>query len=474
MNNSALVWFRQDLRLADNPALYHAATENEFIIPLYIFDETLAWSMGRAQQWWLHHSLLSLQQQFNKLGLDLILRRGNSRLILLEICKKYNINHVYWNRCYEAAVMQQDQKINQQLITQGIAVNNYNSSLLHEPWEISNKQGDYFKVFTPFWNKCLAVATNIKLLPTPKLKQHPKIVSESLSDWQLLPNKPNWAIGFSKIWQPGEINAQRQFQKFLSEHLEDYPEARDFPAKNATSKLSPYLHFGEISPRHIWHNLKLIEAHEAKSSRSCEHFLRQLGWREFSYYLLYHFPHFADENFKSKFNHFSWSYNKKSLALWQQGQTGYPIVDAGMRELWHSGYMHNRVRMIVASFLTKHLLIDWRQGAKWFWNTLVDADLANNSMGWQWVAGSGADAAPYYRIFNPILQGEKFDAKGEYVRRWLPELSKLPNTYLHKPWKASKTILHDAGIYLDKNYPNPIVDHDVARLRALERYKLIK
>jgi deoxyribodipyrimidine photo-lyase len=468
----AIVWFRQDLRLTDNPALYYAAKQYSHILPLYILDENLPWSPGAAQQWWLHHSLHALQQQFKKLGLTLILKRGAPSKILLSLCKEHKIAAVYWNRCYEPAVIERDKSIEEDLNKNAIKVTSYNGSLLIEPWEISNKQGSYFKVFTPFYNQLNRQIIIGTPLPKPNLKRMNNIQSDQLSSWQLLPTKPNWAIGFERIWQPGELAAQEKLDDFIAQNLVNYTSDRDFPAKNGTSELSPYLHFGEISPKQIGHCIK--QEVENTFSYQVEQFLRQLAWREFSYHFLYHFPGFPEENFQKKFDYFTWATNKKLLNAWQRGQTGYPIVDAGMRELWSTGYMHNRVRMITASFLTKHLLIDWRKGAKWFWDTLVDADLANNSMGWQWVAGSGVDASPYYRIFNPILQGKKFDPDGQYVKQWVPELKQLSNKYLHQPWQASSKILKIAGINLGKDYPKPVVEHDFARNRALQYYRKLK
>ncbi len=472
-NDVAIVWFRQDLRLTDNPALYHAAKKHRHVIPLYILDETVSWPLGAAQQWWLHHSLDALQEQFQKIGLKLVLQRGTAKNILLNLCKEHNIAAVYWNRCYEPDVIERDKSLKEALKKQKIQAFSYNGSLLVEPWEITNKQGSYFKVFTPFYNQLKRQLIEEPLLRKPRLEGLEKVKGDQLSSWKLLPKKPNWASDFEKVWQPGELAAHNQLNIFIKDKLQSYTHDRDFPATAGTSKLSPYLHFGEISPRQILNAIRQAEL-ESNSSYQGEQFIRQLAWREFSYHLLYHFPGFPEENFQKKFDSFKWATNKKLLTAWQKGHTGYPIVDAGMRELWTTGYMHNRVRMITASFLTKHLLIDWRQGAKWFWYTLLDADLANNSMGWQWVAGSGVDASPYYRIFNPVLQGKKFDPDGEYVTQWLPELKKLPKKYLHQPWLASAKILEMTGMKLGKDYPEPIVDHEVARNRALHYYQKLK
>lgn len=470
----AIVWFRQDLRLRDNPALYYAATENENIIPLYILNENRPWVFGDAQRWWLHHSLNSLRSQLKKLGLKLILRKGNPAKIFLELAKNKKMNAVYWNDCYEPDAIIQDKKIKTKLIKLGIKIKNYNGSLLYKPCEIINKKGEHFKVFTPFWKACCHQAINMNILTIPKLKQAKVLKSEVLNTWKLLPAKPNWAKGFDKIWQPGELHAKKQLNQFVSKKLTHYSKHRDFPAHDVTSLLSPHLHFGEISPRQIFAVIKQIEIHNKDLFGVCEHFLRELGWREFSYHLLYHFPATFKKNFREQFDSLPWSNNKKLLSCWQKGKTGFPIVDAGMRQLWHTGYMHNRVRMIVASFLTKDLLIDWRYGAKWFWNTLVDADLASNTMNWQWVAGSGVDAAPYFRIFNPILQGKKYDPKGEYVRYWVPELAKIPNEYIHEPWLTPSKLLKEMNFSIGKNYPQVIVDHEIARKKALSIYKKLK
>jgi len=471
---TAIVWFRKDLRLNDNPALYYAAQENENLILLYILDEDTPSQIGSAQQWWLHHSLSALENTLKKRGATLTLKRGNPQKILLDICNKNTISSIYWNRCYEPTSIERDSKIKEALKTQGIEANSYNGYLLHEPFAIKNKQGGYFKVFTPFSKTCHQQVIDTQILPVPRFKQQHPLRGDLLNSWKLLPHDPNWAESFGKTWHPGEIHANKQLKDFISQKLCDYPISRDFPAKSGTSYLSPHLHFGEISPRQILNTIKLAEIHESLPTKACEHFLRELTWREFSYHLLYHFPTLPEENFRKEFDHFSWSNDKKSLNLWQKGQTGYPLIDAGMRELWHTGYMHNRVRMITASFLTKHLLIHWREGAKWFWDTLLDADLANNSMNWQWVAGSGVDAAPYFRIFNPITQSEKFDPEGKYIRQWVPELSSLPSTFIHKPWKAPTKILEEANIILDEDYPTPMIDHEFARKRALDHYQKCK
>jgi deoxyribodipyrimidine photo-lyase len=470
----ALVWLRQDLRCFDNPALASACDNHQIVIPLYILDDETN-QLGSAQTWWLHHSLLSLEKELRKRGLQLFLRRGNPLEELFELIKRYDIDTVYWNRCYEPSAIERDTFIKNTLKEKDISVITSNGSLIHEPWTIKNKSGNYFKVFTPFWRHSSAQI----IIPDPitlsgKLQSPPPIpesFSERLDEWKLLPDKPDWASDFHHYWEPGEKGAQKKLDHFITHFLRNYKDNRNEPGKNATSKLSPHLHFGEISVWQILRAIEHVKVHHNSDLPSIEHFLSEIGWREFAYYLLYHFPELPDKNFKNQFDAFPWHINEELLKRWKEGTTGYPIVDAGMRELWKTGYMQNRVRMITASFLTKDLLIDWRIGAAWFFDTLLDADLANNSAGWQWVAGSGADASPYFRIFNPVLQGEKFDPDGTYIRQWVPELSNVPNKWIHKPWAAPQGSL---GVTLGKEYPYPIVDHGKAREQALLQYRMLR
>jgi deoxyribodipyrimidine photo-lyase len=466
--STAIVWFRQDLRCNENPALAEACNQHELIIPVYIYSRE---SLGAAQNWWLHHSLFALQNELKKLGLDLYLQQGKALPILNTLVQKYEITAIYWNRCYEPQNIQRDTQIKEALKAQSIQVYSFNGSLLNEPWTIKNQQGDFFKVFTPYWKYSLRhiIFPEIPVIP-PGLTT-PTISSEHLDDWQLLPKRPDWAQGFNPFWEPGEQGAQHKLQQFIEHQLYHYKKERDYPNKAATSYLSPHLHFGEISPWQIGRALTAAKLQNKTHLSNTECFLAELGWREFSYYLLYHFPKLPQQNFRPEFAAFPWQNDQSLLQSWQKGMTGFPIVDAGMRELWHTGYMHNRIRMIVASFLIKDLLIDWREGARWFLNTLLDADLANNSANWQWVAGTGADAAPYFRIFNPTLQGEKFDPHGAYVKQWIPELSQVPNQWIHKPWEAPPNTL---PITLGKDYPLPIVNHATARAIALHYYQSIK
>ncbi len=462
--STAIVWFRQDLRLADNPAMLEACTQHQVIVPLYIYDGQHS-VLGRAQAWWLHHSLLALSASLQQFGLTLLLRKGDALQIMLELINQHAIAAVYWNRCYQPLTIARDTQLKACLLQRGIKTHSCHASVLHEPWTIHTKNGGFFKVFTPYWKTCrqeLALTT-IPPLPRPRLGHN--ITGDALTAWQLLP-KPDWATYFPACWTPGETGAQQRLTTFIAQRLCDYKTKRDFPSQEASSRLSPHLHFGEISPRQVV-NATLLAMRDADCDlASAEHFLAELGWREFSIYLLYHFPKLASEHFKPAFNAFPWQDDPALLASWQQGLTGYPIIDAGMRELWASGYMHNRVRMISASFLTKGLLIDWRLGAAWFLDTLLDADLASNSAGWQWVAGCGADAAPYFRIFNPVLQSQKFDAQGAYIRRWVPELAALSNNSIHAPWLSTDA----TTLYTDSCYPQPVIDHASARARALAYY----
>lgn len=467
--STALVWFRQDLRLADNPAFFEACTKHETVIPVYIFDEKNS-VLGEAQAWWLHHSLQALNDSLTtQLGLKLILRKGKPLEIILDLLNTFRINAIYWNRCYEPKNIERDKKIKATFQESGIDVFSFNGSVLNEPWTISNKNGGFFKVFTLYWKTCRqGLISQAEKLVTHK-PASVDMMSDGLQDWKLLPHL-DWASQFPSFWTPGEKGAQKRLGEFITNHLQGYKTNRDIPEKQATSLLSPHLHFGEISPGALLRAVEYAKLDPHCDLAGAEHFLSELGWRDFSYYLLYHVPTLPYENFKSEFNAFPWHNDLSLLKRWQKGMTGYPIVDAGMRELWASGYMHNRVRMIVASFLTKGLFIDWRSGADWFLDTLVDADLANNSASWQWVAGCGVDAAPYFRIFNPVLQSQKFDPNGVYIRRWVPELASLNNDVIHAPWESTNA----ASIYSTSNYPKPIINHSESRSKALGYYGQLK
>jgi deoxyribodipyrimidine photo-lyase len=475
-----LVWFRLDLRLADQPALDAARRRGGPVIPIYIHapDEEGAWAPGAASRWWLHQSLVSLTARLERLGSTLILRRGSSSLAALrDLVRETGARALFWNRRYEPAAIERDQQIKKTLRAEGLTVESFNSALLFEPWTVSNKAGRPFQVFTPFWRHCMALAGPGPALPAPRSLVPPGNWprSESLPALDLEP-RIDWTQGIRSAWQPGEPGAARNLDRFREAAWSDYSANRDRPDLEGTSRLSPHLHFGEIGPRQIWHRLK---AHAARigvpeSDWRRNRFLAELGWREFAHHLLVHFPTTPDQPLRAEFARFPWRRNALWLKRWQRGRTGYPIVDAGMRQLWATGWMHNRVRMIVASFLVKDLLLDWRAGARWFWDMLVDADLANNTLGWQWSAGCGADAAPYFRVFNPVRQGEKFDPEGEYIRRWVPELDGLSTRWIHQPWEAPETARVAAGLELDRTYPAPVVSHAIAREVALETFQRMK
>jgi len=462
----ALVWFRQDLRLQDNPALYHACETYPHVLPIYIHElsEQQSWPMGAASQWWLHHSLAALDATLRQHHTQLIIRQGNSLAALQTLINQTGATAVYWNRCYEPASIERDTQIKAALQHQGITVKSFNAGVLHEPWTVKTQAAKPYQVFTPFWKACQKLEPPAAPLPQPPQLNCPSALpaSEPLAALQLLPSI-NWAVGMAKVWQPGEAGAQTRLQNFCANHAVDYQNQRDFPAVEGVSKLSPHLHFGELSPRQVLHHTQQRIATEQWSNIESG-YLRQLYWREFAYHLLYHFPTTPAQPLRPAFAQFPWQIEAEALlTAWQQGKTGFPIVDAGMRELWETGWMHNRVRMITASFLTKNCRIHWLEGAHWFWDTLVDADLANNTLGWQWVAGCGADAAPYYRIFNPLRQSEKFDPEGHYLRRWLPELAHLDKQQIHAPNLTQNRL----------NYPPPLVDYQASRQAALAAYEAI-
>ncbi|XBQ15726.1 MAG: deoxyribodipyrimidine photo-lyase [Oceanicaulis sp.] len=472
--NPAIVWFRRDLRLADNPALLAAVSSGRPLVALYVLDDESAgtWRPGGASRWWLHHSLASLAGAIEERGGTLVLRRGDAAKALDAVIEETGAEAVYWNRIYEPWATRRDEKIKSDLSDRGLTVRSFKANLIAEPWEVSTKDGRPYRVYTPFWKALKAGHEPSEAAGPPKdwlFADAPK--SDRLEDWKLLPSKPDWAGGLRDAWTPGEAGARGRLAAFIRDRLEGYAEARDRPGVDGTSGLSAHLHHGEISPRQIW---AAIRASDKGDREDVQTFLSEIAWREFSYNLLYHFPDFPEANFQQKFDKFEWSGSEDHFRAWTKGMTGYPIVDAGMRQLWATGWMHNRVRMITASFLIKDLMVDWRRGEEWFWDTLVDADLANNAAGWQWVAGSGADAAPYFRIFNPVTQSQKFDPEGDYIRRWVPELKDLPKKAIHAPWEADRSALRKAGVTLGETYPERIVDHAEARKRALAAFEKIK
>ena len=469
---TTLVWFRQDLRIDDNPALKQAAARGN-VIPLFILDDSTPpadWRLGAASRWWLHQSLAALR---DSLG-GLIVMRGDPRLLIHEVVTATSATGVFWNRCYEPYAIARDSSIKADLTNAGIEAKSFNGNLLNEPWEIATQSGTPFKVYTPYWRACRTRPIAAPVGAASLKVECPRGLGLALDDLRLQPGRPNWAAGWPQLWQPGEAGAKHQLLKFLDEGLRGYPELRDRADLPNISRLSPHLHWGEISPRQIWQAVQMaIESGHAEA-RDADKFLSEIGWREFAHHLLFHFPTLPDQNWREAFNAYPWRESAADLKAWQRGETGYPMVDAGMRELWRTGFMHNRVRMIAASFLIKHLRINWIEGERWFWDTLLDADLANNAAGWQWVAGSGADAAPYFRIFNPMEQGRKFDPEGKYVRRWCPELAQMPNEFIHKPFLAPDDVLSRAGVVLGTTYPRPIVDHAQARTAALAGYGAVK
>jgi len=464
----AVVWFRNDLRLADNPALTAAARTGAPLVALYVLDDESAgeWRMGAASRWWLHHSIGALAQDLARLGVTLTLRRGRAEFVLENIVAATGAGAVYWNRLYEPWAMRRDSDIKSNLRARGVAVESFNGSLLFEPGRTRNRQGDPFRVFTPFWRACLAAEAPDAPLPAPgKISAAPAPATDALDDWRLLPTTPDWAGGLRKTWRVGEKAAYQRLVDFAKNCVRDYRVERDFMAHDGVSRLSPHLHFGEVSPRQIW-----VEISGAAGDSGAA-YLREIGWREFCHHLLVANPDMPDRALDKRFRDFPWREDRSAFNAWRKGLTGYPLVDAAMRELWGAGYMHNRARMVAASFLVKHLLIPWHEGERWFWDTLVDADLANNSAGWQWIAGCGADAAPYFRVFNPVLQGEKFDPEGAYVRRHVPELGALDARFIHRPWEAPDEALRAAGVRLGETYPRPIVNHGKARERALKAFE---
>lgn len=473
-----LVWLRHDLRLADNPALAAAAERGAPVIPVYIREEDPddPWLPGAASRWWLHGSLERLGAALARLGSPLVLRSGRPEAVLADLAAGTGAAEVHWNRRHGPAAVARDRRVEEALAARGVAVRTHNAALLAEAESLHTKGGTPFKVFTPFWRALLALPEPPRPLPAPDRLTAPAkpLDGERLADWGLLPTGPDWAGGLRETWEPGEDAARERLADLLDGPVTDYPTLRDRPDSEGTSRLSPHLAFGEIGPRQVWHAARhAADAHPERAA-GIEAFLRELAWREFNHHLLHHFPVLPEDPLDQRFVRFPWQTNDAHLTAWKRGRTGYPIVDAGLRQLWRTGWMHNRVRMIVGSFLIKDLLLPWQAGQAWFWDTLVDADLANNAGNWQWVAGCGADAAPFFRVFNPVLQGAKFDPKGDYVRRFVPELARLPAKWIHKPWQAPASVLADAGVRLGRDYPHPVVEHGAARDRALAAFATIR
>ena len=473
--NVSIYWIRQDLRLSDNPALT-ASVKNGSIIPIYILDDKnpKEHKIGSSSKIWLHYSLQKLKKQFDN---KLIFSKGNPEVILTELCQSESISNIFWNRVYEPWSISRDKKIKENMKKEGVEINTFNGSLLWEPWQVLKNDGTPYRVFTPYYRRgCLNANKPRRPLEKPRKIDYFEVKNFkclTIDQLNLLP-KHAWKEKIIETWNIGEKAANKRLDEFVESELNDYKEGRNFPSKKNVSRLSPHLHWGEISPNTVWFKVWDLNQLGIQHQQDTDTFLSEMGWREFSNYLLYYFPELPRKNLQKKFDNFSWDNNPLFLKAWQKGQTGYPIIDAGMRELWSTGYMHNRLRMIVGSFLVKNLLLHWHEGEKWFWDCLVDANLASNSSGWQWIAGCGADAAPYFRIFNPITQGLKFDADGDYVRKFVPEISLLPNKFLFNPWEAPDDILKKANVKLGENYPKPIVDIKTSRQKALSAFAKLK
>ncbi|MCC9620174.1 DNA photolyase family protein [Thalassospira sp. MA62] len=486
----AIMWFRSDLRLGDNPALLAAQKwaedNNGSVLPVFILDDVISDQLGGATRWWLERSLSALDDALGRCATakssgdgahNLHLFKGDADVVLDKLIDDHGIGAVFWNRLYDPQSTERDKQIKSALLDRGLSCESFKASLLFEPWEVKTGSGTDFKVYSPFWRAC-------QKMPPPRApRKAPDTVDLSdvkladattLSALDLGPKPFDWANGLSERFTPGEQGAKDQLFDFIDQRLDDYADLRDRPDHRVTSELSPHLRFGEISPFQVWHTANhYADAHPGKG-KTASKFIAELGWREFAHHILFHAKDLRKTPLQGQFTDFPWASDDTALTNWQKGQTGFPIVDAGMRELWHTGYMHNRVRMIVGSILVKHLLIHWSEGLAWFDDTLVDACPANNPFSWQWIGGCGADAAPYFRIFNPVLQGEKFDPKGEYVRKWVPELADMPDQYIHKPWEASPLILGAAGVTLGDTYPEPLIGVKEGRERALAAYQEMK
>lgn len=469
-----IVWFRRDLRLHDHPALAAAVRSGRPLLPVYVLASD-GRPPGAASRWWLHHSLAALQADLSRRGSPLVLRAGPPADVLAGIAAATGAAQVAFNVAHDPDGLAQERRL-RALLPGTVELLACPGDALHEPGTVLTGAGRTFQVFTPFWRACLARPEPAPPLPAPSgwPQPHAAVDGDRLEDWALRPRRPDWASAWPAHWRPGEAGALAALDGFLEAGLGDYARGRDRPDLPGTSRLSAHLHFGEVSPRQAWHAVRSRAAGSSRLAAGADAFLRELGWREFALHLLHAWPEMPRRPLQPDFARFPWRQDPGALTRWQRGLTGYPLVDAGMRQLWATGWMHNRVRMVTASFLVKHLLLDWREGEAWFWDTLVDADAANNAAGWQWVAGCGADAAPYFRVFNPVLQGRRFDPDGAYVRRWIPELARLPAQWLHAPWTAPRDALVAAGIVLGEHYPEPVVDHASARVRALAAYATLR
>jgi len=465
--------FRRDLRLADNPALAAAVATGQPVICLFVLDEESGRPPGGASRWWLHHSLTDLDHALRACGGALTLRRGATVDVVADVARTAGATALYLARRYEPRSADLENALKDRLDAADVAVHRFAGTLLSDPDTIRTGQGGPFKVFTPFYRAVLKAVPPSQPAPAPTNVPSPESLpdSDDLDSWGLLPRAPDWAAGLRETWTPGAAGAHDRLDAFIDGALTSYETARDVPSIDGTSALSPQLHFGEISPRQVRARLLFAADRHPETAAGAAAIERQLVWRDFAQHLLHHWPTLPEAPFRPEYETFPWQDDPVALQAWQRGRTGFPLVDAGMRQLWHTGWMHNRVRMVAASFLVKHLMVPWQAGEAWFWDTLVDADLANNVGNWQWVAGCGADAAPYFRVFNPILQSQKFDPQGVYLRRWLPELSSLSDKQIHRPWDVPPRALADAGVTLGKDYPEPIVTHEVGRARALAAFQ---
>ena len=468
-NKVSIHWFRQDLRIQDNPSLSYLTKNYDNIVCVFILDEiNCDRIIGSASKVWLYHALKDLNQQLNG---NLIFLSGDSLKVLGELTKFFDVEEISWNRCYEPWTVNRDKKIKEHF-KKKIKVNSFNGLLLWEPWEVLKDDGTPYKVFTPYYKRgCLSKPQPRKPKETNlKIYDH-NFIKTSLKDLKLLKNK-KWEEKILKNWKISELEAKNTMESFFKNGVSDYTEGRNFPSKKNVSRLSPYIHWGQISVNTLWYNA--MKTLTKMNSNNVEVFMSELGWREFAYYLLFHCPKLQTENLQKKFDRFPWNNDERLYKAWINGKTGYPIIDAGMRELWQTGYMHNRVRMIVGSFLVKNLLNDWRRGEAWFWDCLLDASVASNSASWQWVAGTGTDSTPYFRIFNPITQSQKFDPDGIYIRKFIPEIKKLPNKYIFCPWETPNDLQQELSTIVGKDYPEPIVEIKESRELALNAFASIK
>jgi deoxyribodipyrimidine photo-lyase len=466
MRSTSIAWLRNDLRIADNPALNAAARAGDQVVALYVHETTHGVRKpGGAARWWLHQSLDALGADLAERGIRLAVREGDAHRLLPDVVREYEAGSAYWNRRYAPVEREADASIKAALKADGVDVHSCPGNVLVEPWDIATGQGKPYSVFTPFWKtlRDKPIAAPMRRPDARGAVRRLKVDADYCA--------PKWSEKLGQHWQIGEAAAARVLTEFLDDKLGGYPEGRDLPRKEATSRLSPHLRFGEISPRQVWHAAQAVAHADHHKQADVDKFLSELAWRDFNYHQLYHRDDIAKAPMQPKYAGMKWRHSERDLAAWQQGQTGIPIVDAGMRELWETGFMQNRVRMLTASLLAKNLLVDWRLGEQWFWDCLVDADMANNPGNWQWVAGSGLDASPYFRIFNPVTQGERFDGGGSYVRRWVPELAALPDEWIHDPASAPADVLKKAGVVIGDTYPKPIVDLKSSRVRALEAAK---